>query len=51
MFQVAVFCFDRNQYIACKSFKTWKGAHNYSLKLAAKLQINTSISITDYTVV
>lgn len=51
MFQVAVFCFDRNQYIACRTFEKWEGAHAYYLTLAAKLAVNTSISITDYPVV
>jgi hypothetical protein len=51
MFQVTVFCFDRNQYIVARSFKTFKGAHKYAVKLAADLRINTSVSITDYTVV
>lgn len=51
MFQVAVFCFDRNQYIACRSYKTWRGAHAHFVKLAGAAGINTSVSITDFTVV
>jgi hypothetical protein len=51
MFQVSVFCFDRNQYIACRSFKTWRGAHAHLMKIAGTTGVNTSVSITDFTIV
>jgi hypothetical protein len=50
MFHVTVFCHDRNEVINSRRYKTWKGAHAFFIQMAGAAGINTSVSITDFTI-